>query len=261
MRLVRDSEGATARVNAEDAMWTWLGSLAAGASHAEAALALARLLAQENAAERAFVASVGSDGEILAAWGADLDGLPIAAPSRRIDAELLQAALGREAPVYLGDVETSGGRGSRLAVAAQESEGGGRGRALVVLEHRFAPFAFDRVTAALAARWVTLAGIVLRLGERGAPAQAEPLPDEDAAVTSRRASSTAPARSSRPRALEGEREAVARALEASDGNITRAAQALGISRQGLKKRMVRLGMRAPATGSEEGPPERALPLP
>jgi serine/threonine-protein kinase PknK len=171
---------------AEDAIWSWLSALAGGAPLAEAALDLARLLAQKHAAERAFVAQIGSAGEILAAWGADLDGLPIAAPDRRIDADLARAALGREGPVYLGDVETSGGRGSRLAVASKEPEGAALCRALVVLEHRFAAFAFDRVTAGEAVRWGTLAGLVLRLGERGSlarrdggPGKGEADDDED----------------------------------------------------------------------------------
>jgi serine/threonine-protein kinase PknK len=152
----------------DEAIWTWLSELAAGAPPSGAAIALARLIARKHAAERAFVAAVGSAGEILAAWGADLDGLPIAAPDRRIDAELSRAALGREGPVYLGDVETSGGRGSRLAVASKEPLGAAPPcRAIVVLEHRFASFAFDRVTAAEAIRWATLAGLVLRLDPRG----------------------------------------------------------------------------------------------
>jgi DNA-binding NtrC family response regulator len=34
------------------------------------------------------------------------------------------------------------------------------------------------------------------------------------------------------------------ALEATAGNITRTAERLGLTRQGLKKKMVRLGLRA-----------------
>jgi transcriptional regulator with GAF, ATPase, and Fis domain len=37
---------------------------------------------------------------------------------------------------------------------------------------------------------------------------------------------------------------VERALADSGGNITRAAQALGLTRHGLKKRMLRLGLRS-----------------
>lgn len=42
----------------------------------------------------------------------------------------------------------------------------------------------------------------------------------------------------------GERAEVERAMTESGGNISRAAVALGLTRHGLKKRMVRLGMRA-----------------
>ena len=45
-----------------------------------------------------------------------------------------------------------------------------------------------------------------------------------------------------------ERADVARALAATTGNISRAATMLGLTRHGLKKRMLRLGMRAPAGG-------------
>ncbi len=44
---------------------------------------------------------------------------------------------------------------------------------------------------------------------------------------------------------ESEQDEVARALAEQGGNISRAAASLGLTRQGLKKRMVRLGMRAP----------------
>ncbi|MGZ3478028.1 MAG: sigma 54-interacting transcriptional regulator, partial [Polyangiales bacterium] len=53
----------------------------------------------------------------------------------------------------------------------------------------------------------------------------------------------------KPRAAQvrlDERGEVEQALAAEDGNITRAAARLGLTRHGLKKRMVRLGMRAAA---------------
>ena len=46
-------------------------------------------------------------------------------------------------------------------------------------------------------------------------------------------------------AKESEQDEVTRALAEHGGNISRAAASLGLTRQGLKKRMVRLGMRAP----------------
>jgi transcriptional regulator with GAF, ATPase, and Fis domain len=45
------------------------------------------------------------------------------------------------------------------------------------------------------------------------------------------------------RGVDDEREQVRRALDQSGGNITRAAEQLGLTRHGLKKRMLRLGMR------------------
>jgi DNA-binding NtrC family response regulator len=52
---------------------------------------------------------------------------------------------------------------------------------------------------------------------------------------------------------DDERAEVDRALARSGGNISVAARALGLTRHGLKKRMIRLGMRPPASrgsGSE-----------
>ncbi|MFT3771679.1 MAG: sigma 54-interacting transcriptional regulator [Minicystis sp.] len=148
------------------ASWAWIADLAAGAPVAEAATALARILAQENGAERAFVAAASSDGSISWAFGVDLDGLPIASPDQRIDPDLVRAALGRDGPVYLGDIATIGGRGSRLAIAGRGPRRGHGLRAILVLEHRFVPFAFDRVPAALSAMWAALGGILVRLEDR-----------------------------------------------------------------------------------------------
>ncbi|HVY32499.1 MAG TPA: sigma 54-interacting transcriptional regulator [Polyangiaceae bacterium] len=47
-----------------------------------------------------------------------------------------------------------------------------------------------------------------------------------------------------------ERREVERALARAQGNITHAARALGLTRHGLKKRMLRLGLRAPAAAQE-----------
>ncbi len=47
-------------------------------------------------------------------------------------------------------------------------------------------------------------------------------------------------------AEDDEREPIRRALAETGGNISRAAERLGITRHGLKKRMARLGMRAPS---------------
>ena len=49
---------------------------------------------------------------------------------------------------------------------------------------------------------------------------------------------------------DAEKVEVTHALAAAGGNISRAAQALGLTRHGLKKRMVRLGMREPKAKTE-----------
>ncbi|APR85637.1 two component, sigma54 specific, transcriptional regulator, Fis family protein [Minicystis rosea] len=167
-----------------EALWGFLGVMAAGATRDEAAAALARLVAQAHGAERAFVAAVDASGSVREAWGVDLDGLPIAEPRARLADDVVRAATGREGPMYQRDVTTAGGRGARLAVAAKESVGGTR--ALVVLEHRFAPGAFDRVTAGEAQRWATLGALLLRLdrlSSNDSTARALPSPPVPAAVT------------------------------------------------------------------------------
>ncbi|WP_437479316.1 sigma 54-interacting transcriptional regulator [Sorangium sp. So ce1014] len=190
--------GMTAVASGEDdALWAWLGSVAAagdGANAAaegaaEAAVGLARALVQQSGAERALLAVVDEQGRVAAAWGADIDGMEIAEAARRITADLAQLALSRAASVhYQRDVETPGGRGSRLllrggadhasmgarALAAGAAAPGpalpGALRALVVIEHRFRPACFDAVTEAQAARWASLAGLFLRIFARpGAP--------------------------------------------------------------------------------------------
>jgi transcriptional regulator of acetoin/glycerol metabolism len=47
-----------------------------------------------------------------------------------------------------------------------------------------------------------------------------------------------------------EHDEVAEALAACGGNITHAAARLGLTRHGLKKRMLRLGMRAPKSSAK-----------
>ncbi|WP_438043791.1 sigma 54-interacting transcriptional regulator [Sorangium sp. So ce128] len=182
--------GMTAAASGEDgALWAWLASVATADGAAEAAVGLARALVQQSGAERALLAVVDEQGRVVAAWGADLDGLEIAEAARRIPPDLAQLALSQAAPVhYQRDVETPGGRGSRLVlrVGADHASMGGRAlaasaaspgpalpgppRALIVVEHRFRPACFDAVTEARAARWASLAGLFLRLFTRpGAP--------------------------------------------------------------------------------------------
>jgi DNA-binding NtrC family response regulator len=150
---------------ADDAHWQWLADLAGGRDVEEAALALARIVAVECGAERAFVAALDSAGHTTLAWGVDLDGIVLAMPERRLDAELARAALARQGAMYRRDVETQGGRGSRLAVAGPRVDDALR--VLVVAEHRFVVGRFDAVRAEDTRRWVTLAAVLVRLAEAG----------------------------------------------------------------------------------------------
>ncbi|WP_437537325.1 sigma 54-interacting transcriptional regulator [Sorangium sp. So ce726] len=200
--------GMTAAASGEDdALWAWLASVASAGDGAkaapdgaaEAAVGLARALVQQSGAERALLAVIDEQGRVVAAWGADLDGLEIAEAARRIAPDLAQLALSQAAPVhYQRDVKTPGGRGSRLVVraGADHASMGARAlpasaaspgpalpgppRALIVVEHRFRPACFDAVTESQAARWSSLAGLFLRLfarpGAPEAPRREEPAP-------------------------------------------------------------------------------------
>ncbi|WP_437802585.1 sigma 54-interacting transcriptional regulator [Sorangium sp. So ce693] len=248
--------GMTAAASGEDeALWAWLASVAAAGDGArgtadgaaEAAIGLARALVQQSGAERALLAVVDEQGRVVAAWGADLDGLEIAEAARRIAPDLARLALSQAAPVhYQRDVETPGGRGSRLVVrgGADHASTGARApaasavspgpalpgppRALLVVEHRFRPACFDAVTEAQAARWASLAGLFLRLFARpGAPEEprregpapaclaslAEPAPDLRHADTT--VVPAAPLRRSFPGIL-GQSPALRRALARLD---------------------------------------------
>ena len=68
-----------------------------------------------------------------------------------------------------------------------------------------------------------------------------------------RAAPVAAPSSRSPVGTDDERAQVERALGRSGGNISQAATLLGLTRQGLKKRMVRLGMRVPAKSASEKP--------
>ncbi|WP_437300198.1 sigma 54-interacting transcriptional regulator [Sorangium sp. So ce426] len=243
--------GMTAAASGEDgALWAWLASVATADGAAEVAVGLARALVQQSGAERALLAVVDEQGRVVAAWGADLDGLEIAEAARRIAPDLAQLALSQAAPVhYQRDVETPGGRGSRLVLraGADHASMGARAlapsaaspgpalpgppRALIVVEHRFRPACFDAVTEARAARWASLAGLFLRLFTRpGAPEEprregpappclaslAEPAPDLRRADTT--VVPTAQPRRSFPDIL-GQSAALGRALARLDAAI------------------------------------------
>jgi hypothetical protein len=124
---------------------------------------LATLVVKESRAERALVAEIDDGGGIVRAWGVDLDGLAIAEPTRRIDPDAVRTAKSGASVLYQPAVATVGGTGSRLALA--------RGRAALVVDHRFHASAFDHVSESVCLRWLTLAEIALRLRAPSSTAQ------------------------------------------------------------------------------------------
>ena len=133
-----------------DRLW----EAAEAASHATSADAVAqailRTVVSVARAERAILARL-RDSEIVAAWGLDVDGLPIASAKERIGPHL--SAAGSQVQ-YVRDAETTSGRGSRIVVA--------RAGFLLVVEQRFVVGAFDAVPAGFFERAATLASLALR---------------------------------------------------------------------------------------------------
>ena len=160
--LMADSKPAQDRGAVASDPSTWDLLRAFSVEPAEVCIArLAALVVSEARAERAFVAEVDEGGGVVRAWGIDLDGLALAEPARRIDADAVRTAKSREGVLYQPAVATAGGTGSRLSVA--------RGRAALVVDHRFQASAFDHVSEHACVRWLTLAEIALRFGVLGGP--------------------------------------------------------------------------------------------
>ncbi len=150
-----------------DMAWSILDVLASAAPPEECIVQLARAIVTEAKGERVVVARIAEDGDpdaLVAAWGIDLDGLPLADAAKRVDADTLRAARRSEkTTLYQPEIETAAGVGSRLAVAGA--------RAAIVIEHRFRAHAFDHLAESQCKRWLTIADIALRI--EAAPASRE----------------------------------------------------------------------------------------
>ncbi len=136
-----------------DPIWSLLGALAS-APVDEGAVKLTTLIVGQARAERAILAALDEAGNVFRGWGSDLDGLAISDPEKRVDGELVRRARPARL-IYEPAVPNASGTGSRLAIASA--------RAIVIVEHRFKPAAFDRITEVEASRWLTLAELVLRI--------------------------------------------------------------------------------------------------
>ncbi len=176
------------RVGNDDAdLWRWLDALAVGERRADAVLDLARWLVRASGAERVFVAALHGPS-VERAWGVDLDGLEIGDAVRRIDADLALAARASTEPIYQRDIETQGGRGSRIAITSAAPEAGAASRVLLILEHRFRVGHFDGLAAADAKRWATLGALALRVEDR----------DDVSAISAREDDTDSPLDATRP---------------------------------------------------------------
>ncbi len=151
-----------------DAIFEWLDGVARGTSAEDAGVALAQLLCRGSGAERAFLILLDDGDRVVRAVGVDLDGLPVAEPEKRAGPAITDVHGVSHVPI----VDTPGGRGRRLS-ATLVGPGGPAG---VLLGHRFLTGCFERVSEELAARWLSLAALCMRLGRDEAEASVSPRP-------------------------------------------------------------------------------------
>jgi DNA-binding NtrC family response regulator/tetratricopeptide (TPR) repeat protein len=143
----------------DDPSWDWMASIGQGLAVGDAAFRLAQLCVAHSQAERAFVALVDDEARVVAAWGADIDGLAIADADQRLPRGETKTALRKAGPSYYRDVQSPLGVGSRMAIASGTSPL----RSVVVTEHRSRADAFDAIDSSIPERWAILAAIVGRL--------------------------------------------------------------------------------------------------
>lgn len=148
-------------------LWGWLSAAASGVPREEAIVSLLKQLCALTGAERALLAISDAEGRPARAWAVDLDGFALDSALSRFDPELLRRAAEASTPLYLRDVQTLGGRGSRLALAVP---GAAAERVVLLFEHRFRSGAFDGISSEESARFATLAGVAARLESSATPA-------------------------------------------------------------------------------------------
>jgi len=163
----------------EARLWSWLNEAASGLPRADAIVRLLKQLCALSGAERALLASSDPDGKPIRAWAVDLDGFPLDSALSRLDHEFHQRVVAAGDALYQRDLQTVGGRGSRLAVATPAAVG--EPRAVLLFEHRFQVGAFDGVSAEETAHWAILAGLATRLGSASAAEHASDVADQASA--------------------------------------------------------------------------------
>jgi transcriptional regulator with AAA-type ATPase domain/tetratricopeptide (TPR) repeat protein len=145
----------------EAPLWSWLSDAASGTPREAAIVGLLKQVRELAGAERALLALCDANGRCQQAWGVDLDGFALGSALERCDTEFVQRAADANSTLYQRDVETPGGRGSRLAIAVPASSG--EPRAVLLFEHRFRPAAFDGISSQATLRFAILAGLATRL--------------------------------------------------------------------------------------------------
>jgi len=143
-------------------LWSWLNDAASGMPRVEAIVSLLKQLCVLTGAERSLLSVSNGAGHPVKAWAVDIDGFALDSALSRLDPEFVQRALEANTQLYQRDVQTLGGRGSRLAIAVPAV--GMEQRTVLLFEHRFRSGAFDGISSEESARFASLAGIATRLG-------------------------------------------------------------------------------------------------
>jgi DNA-binding NtrC family response regulator/tetratricopeptide (TPR) repeat protein len=149
----------------DDDLWTAADRAATAPSVEAAARAILEAVIRMSGAERALLGQLDGAHHVVAAWGLDVDGLPIASPAERIPPDAVTGTAGVR---YLRDVEAHHHRrGSRMSVVR------GSPGVVLVVEQRFVAGAFDTLAANVLERAATLAALALRTPSRATPTMTE----------------------------------------------------------------------------------------
>ncbi|MBL8612715.1 MAG: sigma 54-interacting transcriptional regulator, partial [Myxococcales bacterium] len=135
-----------------------LARIASGEPAQRSMEALLAAIVTAAGAERAFLVRLDARAAVAGAVAVDLDGLPLASAAERVPLEITSRAAASDGLVFHRDVEASARRGSRLALRAGSST-------VLVLEHRFAPGAFDALTRERVEPWALLGAVLARIDD------------------------------------------------------------------------------------------------
>lgn len=146
-RTIHTQASMSEKDDPEAIVWRAVEALATLDGAESIAIVVARAALESAGAERAFVARVSREQRVIEAWGVDAEGFPLARAEERIPRALVETAVRASGPVH-----DKSGNGARVAIAHEGN--------VVIVEHRYLPHAFDRLTEALTRRWATLSRFV-----------------------------------------------------------------------------------------------------